>query len=97
MKASDSQLRQLKKALAAAKQRALYWSGNMSFTGRRFVTGKRGRKDHRLEYELAMDDVNNLTMQIEEITGRTLKGYDPKAAERARWAKINEALATPAP
>jgi len=93
---SDSSLVELTKALAAAKQRALYWSGNMSFTGHRFVPGKRGRKDHRLEYELAMDDVNNLSMQIEEATGRTLKRYDPKAMERARWAKLNEALATPA-
>lgn len=87
-----SPLQRLVRALNAARQRALYWSGNASYTGKRFVPGRRGRKNHDLEYEMALDDIDSLSMDIERLTGKKLKRYDPRADERKRWSALNARL-----
>lgn len=86
-------MQRLVRALKAARARALYWSGNASFVGKRFVPGKRGRKDHSLEYEMAMDDIDSLSTDLERLTGKKLKRYDPRAEASKRWNAVMLRLA----
>lgn len=86
-------LRCLAGALKAAKTRALYWSGNATFVGKRFVPGKRGRKNHALEYEMALDDIENLSTDIEALTGKKIKRYDPRGESVKRWNTMMTRLA----
>lgn len=71
--------------LKAARARALYWSGNPSFTGNRFVPGRRSRKNHAIEYEAALNDMENLSKSLEKLTGEKIKRYDPRSKAAKLW------------
>ncbi len=89
------EIRKLRKSLARAKSRALYWSGNPSFTGRRFRPGARralGGPDE--QYELAMCDVENLSRDLEALTGKAVKRYDPKQAFREKFNRMMSGVHT---
>lgn len=89
MNADPAEFKRLEKRLRAARTRALYWSGNPSFTGKRFRPNpQRGeRRSHDDEYELAMCDVQNLQRRLTEMDGKPRKPYDPLAAFRARFTR----------
>lgn len=77
-----------RKALNLAKARALYWSGNPSFGGKSFRPGGTGRKNRDIEYEMAMDDIDNLCAQLETLTGKPWKRYDPEADFKKRYLAL---------
>jgi hypothetical protein len=74
----------LNRKLCAAKSRALYWSGNPSFTGKRFNPSNR-RRGHDNEYELALCDVRALQDLLTKLDGKVRKPYDPKLDFRLRF------------
>ncbi len=76
----------LKRKLRNARMRALYWSGNPTFTGHRFSVKK--NRNGWEGYELAMCDVRGLCDQIEELTGVRPKQSDPKRAFGQRFLGI---------
>jgi hypothetical protein len=85
---SYANLAYVRKRYRAARQRALYWSGNMTFTGHRWVVNGPHRHDHELQYEMAMDDCRSLEGDIERLSGRSPKPYDPNALNGERWARL---------
>lgn len=91
---NERRIEDARKRLKLAKGRALYWSGNPSFTGKRFQPGRRGRKNRDLEYEMAMDDVENLCLDLEKLTGRPWKRYDPEAEFKKRYLALMAVTAT---
>jgi hypothetical protein len=84
-------LNDLKRRLKNARNRALYWSGNPSFTGKRYNPSN-SRSDDSLQYELAMCDIKSLTSLIEDITGKRPKQSDPKDAFRKRYHALMMSL-----
>ena len=72
---------------ANAKRRALYWSGNPSFSVRARSNNIRS-STLDLKYELAMCDCDSWERTIETLTGERPKHYDPKAKFRANFAKM---------
>lgn len=82
-----SEVRRLERRLRAAKQRALYWSGNPTFTGKRFrPTASRQRcMDQAMQYEMAMSDIRSLTEKVNSMDGKKRKLYDPAAEFRKRF------------
>jgi len=86
----SARVRDLKRRLKNARPRALFWSGNASFTGKRFnVRRSRGWEG----YELAMCDIRNLCNAIERETGKRPKQSDPKREFSARFSKLMSAVA----
>ena len=81
----------LKRRLKNARSRALFWSGNASFTGRRFNVRK--NRNGWEGYELAMCDVRNLCDAIERETGKRPKQTDPKRAVSERYHKLMSRVA----
>ena len=79
----------LKRKLRNARQRALFWSGNPTFTGKRFNV-RRSRGDEG--YELAMCDIRNLCDHIEALTGKRPKQSDPKGDFRGKFSKVMSAI-----
>lgn len=77
----------LRRALKNARVRALFWSGNPSFTGKRFKPHA-SRKGHDEQYELAMCDIDSLAARLEELTGHKVKRSDPRAEFRERFSKL---------
>jgi len=76
----------LRKRLKNACSRALYWSGNPSFTGHRFrPNARRLIGGHHEQYELALCDIDSLCRELESLTGRVMRRYDPRAAFIARY------------
>lgn len=82
----------MRRRLKAAKSRALYWSGNPSFTGRRFQPNKRCQTDAEMEYEIALTDVDGWLDRIEEATGKRPKWEPPRAKVVRAMAEIWNAL-----
>ena len=83
-------------ALRRARQRALYWSGNPSFTGKRYKPGARRLPGgHDEQYELAMDDIESLCLSLEKLTGQKFKRSDPKKEFNARYLSMMEKLQRP--
>jgi len=84
------EIERLEKRLRAAKTRALYWSGNPTFTGRRFSpTSKRVQGlDHSTEYEIALCDIKSLSERLTSLDGKPRKLYDPKNAFQERYSKV---------
>ena len=77
----------------AARAHALYWSGKMTFTGKRHVThGPRAKPDVDLRYEMAKGDCETWEAEIERLTGRAPKPYDPKRLIQKQWDGIQEAI-----
>lgn len=70
-----SRLADLKRRLKNARRRAVYWSGRPSFSGFGYSPSN---SDHDIQYEAAIDDVNSLCDDIEEMTGTRPKATDPK-------------------
>lgn len=77
---------QLKRSLKNARQRALYWSGNASFTGSRYSTRRHTTGSASNSYELAMCDIKSLTWLLEELTGKKYKQSDPRRAFQHKYA-----------
>lgn len=79
-------LSDLRRRLRNARSRALYWSGNPTFSGNRFRPGRtRALGGHDFQYEQALDDIDSLSRLIEEATGRPVKRSDPKRAYNAAF------------
>ena len=85
---TDEAKGKLERALRAAKRRALYWSGNPSFSGRSFNPANHRALcgDPDIQYEVTVGDVLNLQLQLEQIDGRKRKPYDPQAEFKRNWA-----------
>lgn len=80
-------VQRLVRALKNARSRALYWSGNPTFTGKRFDPNARRRVcgGHDEQYELAMCDIDSLCSELEKLTGRKWKRSDTKQAFQHRF------------
>lgn len=86
-------LPQLKRRLANARMRAVYWSGRPSFTDKSYSTSKlRGFKDQDVEYEIAISDITSLADRIFKITGKKPRVTDPREKARQAFARLNEAM-----
>jgi hypothetical protein len=81
----------LKRRLHNAKSRALYWSGNPSYSGRRYNPRNRSRSAD-LEYEIALTDVRSLIGLLEQLTGRNRRYTEPRAKLVAMFSAINKAM-----
>jgi len=92
MSADYNDIRYVRRRYHAARQRLLYWSGNMTFTGKRWNISGPHAHDHDIMFELAEADCRRLEADIERLMGKAPKPYDPKAIEARRWGKINEAF-----
>lgn len=77
----------LVRALKNARSRALYWSGNPTFTGKRFDPNAKRRVcgGHDEQYELALCDIDSLCDELEKRTGRKWKRSDTKQAFQQRF------------
>lgn len=84
----------LRRRLRLAVQRAKYWSGNPSMRGYGFRPGKRARKHHDEQYQMALDDIDNLSQDIEAITGEKLPRPDPKREFQHRFSKAMANIGT---
>ena len=81
-------VRRLVRALKNARSRALYWSGNPTFTGKRFNPNAKVRRvcgGHDEQYELALCDIDSLTDELEKLTGKKWKKTDTKVAFQQRF------------
>lgn len=81
---------ELKRRLANARKRALYWSGNASFTGSRYSVKKHTTGSASGSYELAICDIKSLAGLLEDATGKKFKQSDPRREFQQRYAKAME-------
>jgi len=88
MTRDESALATARRRYKAARSRALYWSGNPSFTGRRFRVNGPHRHDHDLMYECAMNDCESWEAEIERLTGTRPQHYDPERLCREWWSRL---------
>ncbi len=76
----------IRRRLANARARALYWSGNPTFSGKRFNPNHGKRNDE--QYELAMCDIDSLCSILEGLTKRKYRRSDPKKAFQDRFLSL---------
>ena len=72
----------------AARRRALYWSGNITLTGRRYRPSRHACGSADIQYEMAIDDCRSWEAEIARLTGRPPKPYDPHRLLDRRWARL---------
>lgn len=88
----EDELAYTRRRYQAARSRALYWSGNATATGKRFSVSRHNAGPSDDHYELAMSDCDYYEGQIERLTGRRPKRYDPKQLNNDMWARLNRHL-----
>lgn len=82
---TEKDIPSLKHRYRNAKRRALYWSGNPSYSASR----TRETRSSRLceKYEIAMSDCKNLEQLLERLTGASHPHYDPQQKFRNSFFK----------
>lgn len=80
-------LSEAKRRYANARRRARYWSGTLTFNIHLRSNETRSSRLNE-KYELAMCDCKSWEHTIQELTGKQVKHYDPKAAFAASWSKL---------
>ena len=78
----------VRKRYRAARQRALYWSGNPSFSARRYSTRRHTSGPADDQYRLALDDMESLADIIVGLGGKRPKPYDPKERFHAAFYRL---------
>lgn len=78
---------EVKRRYRNARQRARFWSGTLTFNIH--LRSSETRRSRLCEkYELAMCDCQRWEDEIERLTGKRPRHYDPRAAFAARWSKL---------
>lgn len=87
---SAARLKDLKRRLTNARQRAAYACERPSFSRNVWRRRKGATNQRRAEelYELAMCDIRSLSSAIEYITGKRPKLSDPKQAFREHFTRV---------
>ena len=91
----ESPLRYARRLYRAARSRALYWSGNLTFTGRRYVPRRRPTMDAELMYELAIDNCRRWEAELASLGHAPATPYDPHRLLNQRWSRFNSAMNRP--
>lgn len=89
MKAPHQHEKDLRRRLSNARARALFWSGNPSFTEKRFNPKSRNASER---YELALCDIDSLATLLEEITGKRVKRSNPRYDFQNKFLKLMSKL-----
>ena len=74
----QNEVKDLKRRLQAARQRAAYWSGRPSGRGFGYNPNANNGRDADMEYEMAISDCNYLASRIEIETGKRPRVTDYK-------------------